>query len=202
MLSCQVRAAPHLCIVKTIQTSIFNLLLIFATSQGLRAQPQPNMEPAHITNTEGKVIKHGKLVYSEITIRASAEKAWKIFSQFEAYPEWNPFIRSLTGTPRPGKRIEARLQLPGKDAMTFKPVVLTHEPFNELRWIGKLFIPRLFDGEHTFKLRDNKDGTVTLIQYERFRGIIVPFLKKMLDKDTRSGFEVMNQAFKQRCEIP
>lgn len=36
--------------------------------------------------------------------------------------------------------------------MTFHPVVLVAVQERELRWLGRLLIPGLFDGEHTFQL--------------------------------------------------
>ena len=159
-----------------------------------------NMNTKNKTNAEGQVVKHGKLVYSEITINASPEKVWKIFTDFDAYSTWNPFIRSFKGKPAVGDHVEARLQVPGKKAMTFKPVVLQYQPNKELRWIGKFMVSRVFDGEHTFKLRDNGDGTTTFIQYENFRGILIPFMTKMLDEQTLSGFKLMNEKLKERVE--
>ena len=38
------------------------------------------------------------------------------------------------------------------------------------------------------------------MQFERFRGILVPLMKKMLDNNTKDGFNQMNQALKIRCE--
>lgn len=75
------------------------------------------------------------------------------------------------------------------------------EKEKEFRWIGKFLVPRLFDGEHVFLIKNNGDGTSTFVQYEKFRGILVPFLKKMLDENTKLGFEEMNQALKERCEL-
>ncbi len=180
--------------------SKLNLLLLSVLSFGVTAQNQTNMENKNDAGADGQVIKHGKLIYSEIIIKASAEKVWQIFTNFEKYPEWNPFIKSLKGMPAEGKKIEAFLQLPEKKGMIFKPIILVNDSLKEIRWIGKLFIGRLFDGEHVFKLKDNKDGTVTFIQYERFRGILIPFMRKMLDNNTRAGFNLMNIALKQRCE--
>lgn len=177
-----------------------NLLLLSIFIIELTTQNQINMENKNNANAEGKVIKQGKLIYSEIIIKASVEKVWQTFTNFEKYPEWNPFIKSLKGTLTEDKKIEAFLQLPEKKGMTFKPTVLVYDSLKEFRWIGKLFIGRLFDGEHTFKLKDNKDGTVTFIQYERFRGILIPFMKKMLESNTQTGFNLMNTALKQRCE--
>jgi hypothetical protein len=152
------------------------------------------------STVHGQVIKNGKLVYSEIIINATPDKVWEVFTDFAAYPGWNPFVKSFKGQPQQGGNIEVLLQLPGSKPMTFKPTVLQYEKNKELRWIGKLFIPYLFDGEHTFTLTDNGDGTTTFQQYENFRGILIPFMKQMLDVNTLNGFRLMNEALKARVE--
>ncbi|MBE2290786.1 MAG: SRPBCC domain-containing protein [Chitinophagaceae bacterium] len=74
------------------------------------------------------------------------------------------------------------------------------EEQKELRWIGSFGIPYIFDGEHAFRLEENNDGTTTLHHFERFRGILVPFLSTLLNKTTKEGFALMNEALKQRAE--
>lgn len=170
-------------------------------SLGAGAQNQKNMKTTNDSITNGQVIKKGKLVYSEILIKASPERVWQVFTDFENYATWNPFIKSLKGMPIVGNKIEVFLNPPGKKGMTFKPKVLVFDSLNQLRWIGKLFIGGLFDGEHVFLIQDNKDGTTTFIQFERFRGILIPFMKKMLDGNTLNGFNMMNEALKAKCEI-
>lgn len=177
-----------------------NLLLSLLLSAGLQAQNQNTMENQNQSTATGHVIKQGKVVYTEIVIKASPEKVWQEFNNFASYPTWNPFIKSIKGNPVVGNKIEAFLQPPGNKGMVFKPKVLVYDSLKELRWIGKLFTGRLFDGEHAFILKDNKDGTTTFIQYECFRGILVPLMKKMLDVNTKNGFTQMNQALKERCE--
>lgn len=148
----------------------------------------------------GQVIKNGKQLYTEITINAAPEKVWAVLTDFAAYPLWNPFIKSLKGMPVAGQTIEVLLQPAGSKGMTMKPVVVNYHANKELRWIGRLFALHIFDGEHAFVLHDNGDGTTTFMQYEHFRGILVPFLKKMLDVDTRASFTQMNEALKKRVE--
>lgn len=151
--------------------------------------------------TKGHVVKQGKLIYAEILIKATPEKVWKEFTSFESFPSWNPLFKSLKGIPMVGKKIETILQLPGNKPMTMKPKVLVYDSLqHHLRWCGSLIMPYIFDGEHVFILKDNKDGTTTFIQFERFRGILVPLMKKMLDNNTKEGFIQMNQALKERCE--
>jgi hypothetical protein len=38
------------------------------------------------------------------------------------------------------------------------------------------------------------------IQREIFSGLLVPLLKKMLDDNTKRGFEMMNSKLKDKCE--
>jgi hypothetical protein len=141
-----------------------------------------------------------KEIITSITINASPEKVWAIFSDFSNYPNWNPFIKSLKGNIAVGNRIEVLIAPPGAKAMVFKPKVLEFEHNKKFRWLGNFIIPGLFDGKHYFEVVDNQDGTTTFIQSEQFRGILVPFLSKMLDVDTKNGFEMMNQQLKEKSE--
>ncbi len=132
-----------------------------------------------------------KQIKTSITINASKEKIWKIFIDFDNYHKWNSFIKALTGEVKVGNQIKIKLQ-----GMTFKPVVLTFIEHTELKWIGRLWFKGLFDGEHTFKLTDNGDGTTNFEQSENFSGILVKLFAKNLDRDTKNGFEQMNKELK------
>jgi hypothetical protein len=85
--------------------------------------------------------------------------------------------------------------------MTIKPTVLSAEPERKLAWLGRLGgVPKLFDGEHTFAIEPIGPNRVRFTQSERFGGILVPFLRKMLQTSTKAGFEAMNRALKERAE--
>lgn len=135
-----------------------------------------------------------------IEINASAERVWAILSDFASYPQWNPFIRSATGLPRQGARLQIAVQPSGGKAMRFSPVVLAAEPGRELRWLGRLLLPGVFDGEHRFFIERLNEGKVRFEQSERFSGLLVGLLRRSLDRDTRRGFEEMNRALKARAE--
>ena len=40
-----------------------------------------------------------KEIYTEIEINASANIIWRIITDFEGYPHWNPFIKEISGIP-------------------------------------------------------------------------------------------------------
>lgn len=139
---------------------------------------------------------------TEIEIAAPAERVWEVLTDFAAYPQWNPFIRWATGEARPGGRLKVHLRPSGARGMTFRPRVLRTAPNEELRWLGRLGLPGLFDGEHAFLLEPLARDRVRFVQRERFTGVLVPLLARSLDRDTRRGFEEMNAALKLRAEGP
>jgi len=151
-------------------------------------------------NENGQVIRNGKYVYSSIIINATPDKVWNILMNFDQYPAWNPFITSISGNPTTGNTIAATICPPGQKPMLFKPTVLQNQKNTEFRWIGTMGIPYIFDGEHVFQLQSNNNGTTTLHHFEYFRGLLVPFFKKMLEQNTQQGFEAMNLALKLQVE--
>jgi len=140
-----------------------------------------------------------KEIHAEIEIDASAARVWGILTDFAAYPEWNPFIREISGDTKVGSGLRVRMQPPGGRAKTFKPHLLGFEPEHEIRWLGKLFIPGLFNGEHAFAIEKLGDGRVRFSQHEKFTGLLVAFLPGML-KGAAWGFQAMNRALKERAE--
>ena len=135
----------------------------------------------------------------EIDIDAPPAAVWAVLTDNRAYSEWNPFIRHLGGELREGAKLEVRIEPPGGRAMTFKPTVLAIEPRRELRWLGRLLVPGVFDGEHILHIEPLAEARSRFTQAERFSGILVPLLGGTLDK-TELGFEQMNVALKARAE--
>lgn len=117
---------------------------------------------------------------------------------FARYPQWNPFVSSIEGAPTIGSRLKVKIQPPGGNAMTFRPVVLQQTAAREFRWKGVLLFGGLFDGEHYFRLTPDNGGSTVFTHGEDFAGLLVPLFRSSLDGKTRAGFEAMNLALKQR----
>ena len=141
-----------------------------------------------------------KELHSEIEIDASAERVWGVLTDFASYPQWNPFIRRIGGKLEVGERLEVRLQPPDSRSITLRPKVLRAEPNRLMRWVGHLFVPGLFDGEHSLAVHPLGEGRVRFVQHEAFKGVFVRPLARSLDTNTLRGFEEMNGALKERAE--
>jgi hypothetical protein len=141
-----------------------------------------------------------KRIETEITIRGTPEQVWSVLTDFRKYPDWNPFIREASGEVKMGARLEVRIHPPDGRPMTFRPTVREASPSRELRWLGHLGVPGLFDGEHVFQLEPTGVGQTRLRQNEEFRGVLVHLLPNSLFDKTRRGFEEMNRALRTTVE--
>ena len=137
-------------------------------------------------------------ITTEIKIKSNIEDVWKEFINFEEYKNWNPAIYEVSGVLNEGEILKIVVKINGS-TMVFKPKILKYKENSELRWLGKLFIPKIFDGEHYFIVKDNLDGTTTFIHGENFSGVLIPFFTKMI-LDTKKNFEAMNEELKKRAE--
>jgi hypothetical protein len=81
-----------------------------------------------------------------------------------------------------------------------KPTVVTWEEGRQLAWLGHLGIPGVFDGEHHLEVHETEDGKSRFVHWERFSGLLVPLMKRVLAGETRTGFVAMNEALKKRAE--
>ena len=114
-------------------------------------------------------------IETTIDINASRDRVWSILTDFQAMPSWNPFIRSVSGEARQGSRLAVHVAPPGTSGMRFAPLVLVSEPGKELRWLGRLLIQGLFDGEHYFLLDPLGEERTRLTHGEKFSGLLVGF---------------------------
>lgn len=134
-----------------------------------------------------------KIITTHLTVNATAEDVWSTLTDLAMYNAWNPFITSAAGTITVGERLDLTIQPPGARVMAFRPWVTVVEEHNYLEWLGRMAMPGIFDGRHSFKLTPMAGGRTLVQQSETFTGALVPFTGPMLAR-TQTGFVAMNQA--------
>jgi len=135
----------------------------------------------------------------QILINASADKVWSVLTDFGLWKEWNSFIVNSEGAAIVGSKLKNTFDNNGKE-MVFKPKVLRAEPNKELVWMGRLFIPGIFDGTHGFRIEEVGPNQVRFVNYESFKGIFSSMILKKIYDDTAKGFERMNSELKAQVE--
>lgn len=133
-------------------------------------------------------------------ISASPEVVWQELTNTAAYPAWNPFIKHVAGELTEGSRPRIQIHPPGGTEMTFTPRIQSSIANTELRWIGNLGLPGVFDGEHYFQIKRTADGGTLLRHGEKFSGALAYILFPLIAKNTLQGFEAMNTALKTRAQ--
>jgi hypothetical protein len=108
----------------------------------------------------------------------------------------------IEGAPVKGARLKVRIEPPGGRAMMFKPVITVFEPDRELRWLGRLVIPGIADGEHAFSIEPLPEERSLFTQHEKFSGLLVPLIFPRFAESTEKGFLKMNEALKIRAQQP
>lgn len=144
--------------------------------------------------TLAAVVAPTRRIVTEIDIPAHPLAVWQVLTDGSAYPDWNPFIRQMSGRVAAGERLANTMHPQGGKPMTFRPRVLVADPGREFRWLGRLGLPRVFDGEHYFRLEATGTGT-RLVHGETFRGLL---LWVMSVNRFRADFIAMNLALRDR----
>jgi hypothetical protein len=141
-----------------------------------------------------------KKIETHINIHASTATVWKALMNFPEYATWNPFIQIISGKPSINETLQVRITPPESKAMIFTPIVLEATENTAFRWLGKLGIKGLFDGEHYFKLVEISSEETQFIHGERFTGVFVNPLLWLIGDNTIKGFHQMNHALKNHLE--
>ncbi|MFF5706186.1 SRPBCC family protein [Streptomyces sp. NPDC012794] len=140
-----------------------------------------------------------RTISTEITIDATPRQVWTVLADFPRYRTWNPFIREAAGEAVPGERLALRTYPRSGRPTASRPTVLVAVPGRELRWGGPFLLRGLFDAEHFLRLAEGPDRTTRLEHGERYRGVLVPLLGKLL-AGTARDLTAMNDALRARVE--
>lgn len=140
-----------------------------------------------------------KDIRTEIEINVSAEKVWRILTDFENFPKWNPFVIKALGKPQVGEILKIEVQLPESRLLKFTPEVLKAEANKELRWVGTLPL-NAFRGEHFYQIESLSENKIRFVHGEHFSGWMVRSIWAMVGKATEKGYGIMNEALKKEAE--
>ncbi len=141
-----------------------------------------------------------QLITTEIEIESSPERVWQELTDFKNYPQWNPFIRQISGKLNEGAELQIYLMPPQGKSIVFHPIIIEIKPTKRFVWLDRVLFAGLFDGEHRFDIETLAENKVKLVHSEKFSGLLSAIILKLVGKQTKAGFVAMNQALKARIE--
>lgn len=133
-------------------------------------------------------------VETSIELEASPEDVYAVLTDFEHYPDWNPYHTRIEGEPVVGAPLEVRLSRPdGKTVELSHVQILETEPGKSFAWGGGT--SWIFRREHRFELEPLPNGATYLAHTEKFTGLFLVFRDLPLGTLSQ-GCEEMNVALK------
>jgi hypothetical protein len=162
------------------------------SSVKIKTRPEPAPNGPRKFFTRSFFTRH---VREEAALAAPASEVWRWFSNFESFPDWNPFIRKADGSLRVGAKLHIRLRL-GERLLSFRPEVTAVEPAREVRWKTRVLVPGLFDVDRRFVIDPTSTQQTTFVQEETNSGLLVPIAYALsnMERDLRTGFRDFSQA--------
>lgn len=132
-------------------------------------------------------------------INACADDVWRVLTDFDDYPHWNPMIVGLDGITDEGRKLRFTVrQLSGK-RITLSAVFMKIEAPTELRWGGGM--PGLLYGEHYFVIEPEGEDRCKLHHGEDWSGMLMPLLWWWLEPRGKPLYPAMSEALKERVEM-
>ena len=136
-------------------------------------------------------------IRTEIEIAAEPEAVWSVLTDFNKYPEWNPFIKKIEGEAVVGEQLDATFHpLHMENPQNLKLIIQVANENEELRWLGRILIPGLLEGEQYFLLTETESGT-RFTHGENFTGLLLLFIDV---SENAPSFEAVNRELKVRTE--
>jgi hypothetical protein len=111
----------------------------------------------------------------ELKVLAPADRIWAVLTDAQGFPRWNSTVTRIEGEIREGATL--RVHVPGTDRV-FTPRVSGVVPNVRMTWTGG-FSP-MFKGVRTFELRPRSDGATDFAMGERFSGLMIPFVGRVM----------------------
>jgi hypothetical protein len=140
-----------------------------------------------------------KEIRTSTEIDGRRETVWRVLTNFEDYPNWNPFISRIDGELALGAMLIFTVATGPETTVTARARLLQVEENRRLVWGGSAALG-LFRGEHRFVIDPAPRGIV-LENSERFSGpVAAVMIRKTRLRAQRRAFEAVNRALKQRVE--
>jgi uncharacterized protein YndB with AHSA1/START domain len=109
------------------------------------------------------------------TVAAREREVWRLLTDLDAYPRWNPTFVSADGTLNEGATLELRVRSPDGEVESREVSVLDVKPIHKLRWQERLLLPGVRDREVTIRVRSSRRGETVVTAAERVEGVLAPF---------------------------
>ena len=140
-------------------------------------------------------------IFTEIQIDSPPARVWEIFTDFESYSRWNPFIKGIRGQAVPGGKIIELVYNADYFYLPLPMKILTYEENAELSWGGDVpeFMRYISYGHHIFRFAEI-NGKTNFSHEAHLHGVMMVYFRDHIQTSVRRIHNEMNRALKLRAE--
>jgi hypothetical protein len=136
--------------------------------------------------------------HTKIEINRPVAEVWKQLTDFEAYTDWNPIIKTLEGEMKEGNKLKAYI-IPLKQKLSVK--LLEFQEEKAMAWEGSLISNRLTRVYHYYHLEALEEERTLLKHGETFSGALAWMIPVFVLQKNERLFNLHNQRLKKRLEL-
>jgi len=132
-----------------------------------------------------------------VLVNAPRHVVWDVLTDFESYPDWNPYVTSARGTLREGATLHLRREPPGDGSKTADAEILIVRENRKLEWQVRKLVAGVLDEEQIFRTKRIAPTMTNLVEETRLEGLLAPVTGT---DDARRGLRLMILALAREAE--
>ena len=146
----------------------------------------------------------GRLCNDEVAasceIDAPRAYVWSVLSDFDTYPEWNPFTPGVEGALAVGRPVALDVRFEGKRPRRQVEWVNRVEPESLICWGVRYWSRKILAANRRQELSEISPTRTRYYTVDRFSGVLVPLVFTLYGELMQRGFDGVAAGLKAYCE--
>jgi hypothetical protein len=139
-------------------------------------------------------------ISASIEIDAPSELVWAILTDFDRYPEWNPFNVGMATDFEMGSAVRMEVALTGSRTQRQTEYITTLVPGQKVCWSMNQTPAWLIGATRCQRLEPLDGGCTRYTSDDKITGVLTPLVMLIYGRAMQRGFESVCKALKRRAE--
>ncbi len=135
----------------------------------------------------------------DIEIQAPAEAVWAVITDFDRYPEWNPFVVSARSSLTPGEPIDMKVKLLGPVQRQVE-IILDVREGEGFSYCMKPFPLGALSSRRSHRITTINDRCCRYQSHFELRGWMMSLVRGLMRGALQRGFDGMSEGIRERAE--
>ena len=135
----------------------------------------------------------------EIEIKAPASAVWAVITDFDSYPQWNPFVVAAKSSLKPGDPIDMKVKLLGPVQRQVE-IILDVRQGKGFSYCMKPFPLGALSSRRSHEIIELGDGRCQYKSHFHLEGWMMPLIRGMMRGALERGFGGMSVAIRERAQ--